>query len=269
LLSRLAGEAARVAPHSERIASQDGVCVDPIARQKLAAPLCFKTKRARGTRYSDRTANAFTADGTRPSAWPRIGPCNPKPCATSELCCVQSKIQQGVTFMRLHILSVSVAAVALLAPMAATASPLVLGSIKYPDLIVSDLQAVQTAPGITQAFIDHVSFTVKEACGVKATKAFHVALKVAATPNGPSLFATTVAANPLPANGSQSWSIPLTGKAVPLNSFVRVDADSNNEVVEDVETNNYQQLNPNMAPFPQNSATYCKPHKISPITPQP
>ncbi len=161
------------------------------------------------------------------------------------------------------------AAVSIFAPMAVMAGPIVmLGSVKYPDLIVSDLQVAQTAPGITQAFIDHVSFTVKEGCGVKVAKSFHVALKIAATQGGASLFATTVVANPLPANGSQSWSIPLT-KAVPLTSYVRVDADSQNEVVEDVEGNNYQQLNPNLSPFPQNSATYCKPHKISPITPKP
>ena len=148
----------------------------------------------------------------------------------------------------------------------AAAGPLItLPSIKWPDLIVSNLQIT---PSWTPV-IGQVTFTVKEACGVKIAKPFHVALTIAAAPGGSPLFATTVVANPLPANGSQTWTIPLTAKAIPIKSFARVEADSQNEIVEDVETNNYQQLNPNVAPFPQNGATYCKPHKLTPVTPQP
>lgn len=171
--------------------------------------------------------------------------------------------------MRLQILTaLSTAAIAVALPTAKAGLPLINMTVKLPDLIVTDLQVTQTAPGIAVAFIDHVSFTVKEACGVKVTKPFHVAVKIAATQGAAPLFTTTVVANPLPANGSQSWSIPVTGK-LPLNSYVRVDTDSQNEIVEDVETNNYAQLNPNTAPFPQNGKTYCQPHKVGPITPKP
>jgi hypothetical protein len=167
--------------------------------------------------------------------------------------------------MRLRLFLVSAAIGATLIP-AAIAGPTVYPpSVKWPDLIVSNLQVVQSWTPV----IKEVTFTVKEACGVAIAKPFHVALTIAPKQGAAPTYSSTLSANALPANGSQTWTIPLVAKQLPLTSFVRVDADPNNEVLEDVETNNYQQLNPNMAPFPQNAATYCKPHKIGIIQPKP
>ena len=168
--------------------------------------------------------------------------------------------------VRLFIAAAAVTAV--FAPVAIAGPIITLAGVKWPDLVVADLQVSQAKPGLTQAVFDTVSFTVKEACGAKVAKAYHVALKIAASQSGAPLYTVTLAANPLPANGSQTWSLPL-GKSFASSSYVRVDADSNNEIGEDVEGNNYAQLNPNVAPFPQNSKTYCKPHAIGVVKPQP
>ena len=169
--------------------------------------------------------------------------------------------------MRLRLFIASALTFAVLVP-AAMAGPIIMHGVKWPDLVVSDLKVFQAQNGLSQTVFDHVSFTVQEACGVKVTKSYHIALKIAASQGAPPLYTTTLLANPLPANGSQSWSIALAGKSFPTTSYVRVDADSNNEIGEDVEGNNYQQL-PGAAPFPQNSQTYCKPHKVGVVAPKP
>lgn len=158
--------------------------------------------------------------------------------------------------MRLRALSVST----LLALAASTASAEQL-SVKYPDLLVSDLKVAQTPPGITVAGFNVVSFTVKEGCGVQVARTYHIAITIAPAPGAAALMTKTVLAMPLSAGGSQKFSVALA-KGFPLNTMVRVDADSKNEIAEDVEDNNYRQLNPNTAPFPPNPATYCKPHAI-------
>ena len=56
---------------------------------------------------------------------------------------------------------------------------------------------------------------------------------------------------------------------IPATSYVYAVVDYNNKVAEDVEDNNYASLNPNVLPFPQNAATYCKPHPVKPVMPQP
>jgi len=168
--------------------------------------------------------------------------------------------------MHVRLLTVCVVAIAGLTPIAAIAGPMVnLGGVKWPDLVVSDLQTSQGNPGTTVVVFDQISFTVKEMCGAKVSKPYHVALKIAAIQGGAPLYSIVVNANPLAANGTQTWSLQL-GKVFPATSYVRVDADSNNEIGKDVEGNNYAQLNPGTTPFPYGS-TYCKPHKIG-VVPQ-
>jgi subtilase family serine protease len=58
---------------------------------------------------------------------------------------------------------------------------------------------------------------------------------------------------------SQTQVFNLSGKNLPADGRVSVEVDPYTKVKEDVEGNNFRKLNPNVAPFPENAATHCKP----------
>jgi hypothetical protein len=58
---------------------------------------------------------------------------------------------------------------------------------------------------------------------------------------------------------SQTQVFDLSGKNLPAGSHVSVEVDPYAKVREDVEGNNLRKLNPNVAPFPEDVATHCKP----------
>lgn len=128
--------------------------------------------------------------------------------------------------------------------------------VLLPDLVVSSVAVGKGAGGIAQS----VRVTVTNTCGVAAKESYVLAKFMDKSgAGGKTLYYIGNTVKALKGGESHSQDFDVSNKKMPADSHVSVEVDPYKKVKEDSEINNFQKLNPNVAPFPDNGATHCKP----------
>jgi hypothetical protein len=128
-------------------------------------------------------------------------------------------------------------------------------AVLLPDLVVQHISLGKAGDGLTQS----VRVTVANTCGAAAPQSYVLATFYDKAGNGAkALYYIGHEVKPLKGGETETQVIELGAKKMPANAHVVVEVDPYKKVKEDDETNNWQKLNPNEAPFPSNGQTHCK-----------